>query len=295
MKRVDPEFILIDEFSLIPLDIVDLIFKSSKKKLILAGDLLQLNPISDIKKMSLDLFSEVYESCDLYSGLLVANHLSNNIYSTPEYRNCSKLLLTQNFRSGSHVINILNNILEGKDFEILHYKDESLRDYVQKNNPTFIASQYKYLSTLYKEFTDPTQFSDSLNTKLGQTFYNQDKKFVLTKNISKTVFNGDIVQITSPGVFHRGNEKIQIDPEDGEYPILPTDYISIHKSQGRSYDHIVVVLDQLFEITMLYTAITRARLDVKFVLVNYDLDKFKQHLQKTINAFNLLKKIIYSK
>ena len=130
---------------------------------------------------------------------------------------------------------------------------------------------------------------------MGQTFYNPDKKFVLTKNISKTVFNGDIVQITSPGVFHRGDEKIQIDPEDGEYPILPTDYISIHKSQGRSYDHIVVVLDQLFEITMLYTAITRARLDVKFVLINYDLDKFKQNLHKTINAFNLLKKIIYSK
>ncbi len=295
-QRIDPEYILIDEFSLIPLDIVNLIFETSTNKLILAGDLLQLNPVDTNKHLNIvnpKRFKKFNIQCDLYTSLLVTQHLSNNIFITPQYENCKKIVLTENFRSGTDVIKLLNDVLSGKDFEILHYKSPILREYVEKNNPTFISSQYKYLAKLYEEFVDPTQFTTHLNTKLGQTFYNSDKKFVLTKNVSKNIYNGDIVRIVEPGVFKYGEEVFKLNPENGQYPVLPTDYISIHKSQGRSYDNIVVILDQLFEITMLYTAITRARKQVKFVLIDYDLSKFKEEFNESIKAFNLLRSIIY--
>lgn len=298
MKRKDPDYILIDEFSLIPLEIIELIFKSCTKKLILAGDLLQLNPISDRRGIpQIELFhSDKFASkeTDFYSSLLVANHLSNNVFSTDQYQKCDKVLLTENFRSENHVMKILQNVLNNQ-IEILHYKDQGLKEYVQKNNPTFIGSRYEWLSLMYKEFTDPSQYEQSLNTKLGQTFYNQDKKFVLTKNVSKTIFNGDVVKIVKEGVFQHGPEQFKLDKEDDQYPILPIDYISVHKSQGRGYDYVVVILDQLFEITMLYTAITRARKDVKFVLINYDVEKFMNDLRQMNKAFNLLKSIIYEK
>ena len=298
IKRKDPDYILIDEFSLIPLEIIDLIFKTCFNKLILAGDLLQLNPISDRHGITqIELFNNskfLFKETDIYSSLLVANHLSNNVFSTEQYQKCDKVLLTQNFRSENHVMKILQNVLNNQ-IEILHFKDQELREYVQKNNPTFIASRYEWLVLMYKEFTDSSQYDKSLNTKLGQTFYNNDKKFVLTKNVSKTIFNGDVVKIVSEGIFQHGPEQFRLEKEDDQYPILPIDYISVHKSQGRGYEYVVVILDQLFEITMLYTAITRARKDVKFVLIDYDVEKFMIELKQINKAFNLLKSIIYEK
>lgn len=298
MKRKDPDYILIDEFSLIPLEIIELIFKSCSKKLILAGDLLQLNPISEKRGIpQIELFNNakfISKETDFYSSLLVANHLSNNVFSTEQYQKCDKVLLTQNYRSENHVMKILQDVLNNQ-IEILHFKDQGLKEYVQKNNPTFIASRYEWLTLMYKEFTDSSQYDKSLNTKLGQTFYNNDKKFILTKNVSKTIFNGDVVKIVSEGVFQHGPEQFKLEKEDDQYPILPIDYISVHKSQGRGYDYVVIILDQLFEITMLYTAITRARKDVKFVLINYDIDRFMFELRKMNKAFNLLKTIIYEK
>ena len=55
--------------------------------------------------------------------------------------------------------------------------------------------------------------------------------------------------------------------EDGPnsyYPILPANMITVHRSQGKGYDNVIICVDNLFDICMLYTAVTRARKEVLF-------------------------------
>jgi hypothetical protein len=69
--------------------------------------------------------------------------------------------------------------------------------------------------------------------------------------------------------------------------ILPYNFITCHKAQGRTIPKVLLILDDLFEITMLYTAITRARDDIKFI-------KFKHLPNKTdIEAFKIMRDVIY--
>jgi ATP-dependent exoDNAse (exonuclease V) alpha subunit len=74
-------------------------------------------------------------------------------------------------------------------------------------------------------------------------------------------------------------------------PLLPHNFLTIHKAQGLGFDKVVVILDDMFEITMLYTAMTRARKELKFILYNNDeLEKIRIYNK----AFKKLEKVVYS-
>ena len=86
------------------------------------------------------------------------------------------------------------------------------------------------------------------------------------------------------------------------YPITPAYLLSVHKSQGRSIDKVIVCVDGMFDISMLYTAITRTKTKLMFyskegqenrvkALINAAfVDEFKQlnimtqHLAQTLKA-----------
>lgn len=76
------------------------------------------------------------------------------------------------------------------------------------------------------------------------------------------------------------------------FPLLPLNFYSIFKAQGKSFDNVIIVLDDLFEITMLYTGITRAKNNVVFTHI-HKLDDILEDLRIKNNAFNILKQIIY--
>ena len=48
------------------------------------------------------------------------------------------------------------------------------------------------------------------------------------------------------------------------YPICPNFLISIHKSQGRTIENVIFCIDELFDMSMLYTGITRAKNKLMF-------------------------------
>jgi hypothetical protein len=54
------------------------------------------------------------------------------------------------------------------------------------------------------------------------------------------------------------------------HQIIPHGFYSFHKSQGLSYDKVALCIDDIWENTMIYTAITRARNDIK--IFSFDLD-----------------------
>ena len=288
-----PKIVVIDEFSLIPFDIINYLFELGKDENVqyyFIGDLIQLPPISLVKyPINMNLIKSEFKDINLTfeEALLIANHLSNTIYSFEEFEKSKKIMLTKNYRNNTNVNNILNDALQNK---INIINDDELIECI-KNDYVIISSMYQHLKKCYSIFSD--KLPSSLNyiyTKLGKTYFNENDKCILIENINSTFVNGDEV-IINKIIEH---DKIQISDNLGNITIiesskvLPINFITCHKSQGKSIDKIVVILDDLFEITMLYTAITRAKSDVKFYKFN------NQPSIAEINAFVKMRNIIYN-
>ena len=123
LKMEIPEYIFIDEVSLVPLNIIEYIYnvisnninlmENQRVNLIFVGDLLQLNPINLNRKL-IDyqkLFNINNVKLGFQEAMLIADHLCNNIFSTKFYDNSDKIVLKHNYRSNQNVISILNNVL----------------------------------------------------------------------------------------------------------------------------------------------------------------------------------------
>ena len=303
-----PTYIFIDELSLIPLHIIEFIYTALKhnldmfndKKIILTfvGDLLQLNPINVGKQLiNPNNFKTLKNfKCSFHESLLIASHLSNNIFSTDYYQNANKMILTKNYRLNDKVTQILNEILSDY-INVRKYMVnlENINKYVDKGY-IILSSKYVYLEQLYSMLNIQKQFE--LNTEIGKISYNNNDKLLLTTNLNEHFSNGDTVIIRQ-----ESNEIVKIIKNEFEtesaytfevgmkkYPLLPPNMLTIHKSQGLTLNKIIVILDDLFEITMLYTAITRASKNVKFIVFN------KQNLKKLKlynKSFKKLQQIIY--
>lgn len=312
----DYEYILIDEFTLIDNDTLDILFqnltnifsKSSKEiSVILAGDILQLNPVNTHPVITYELFKNLKYETDIATAILVGKHLSNNIYAHPIYNTNNKMLLQKNFRYGSNVLNILNDALDNKFSKIYYYKDKEVYDFIKKGY-IVLSSKYINLEKIYHqhiELKTPTILS-----RIGEI--NVNDKLLLTKNINQNFTNGDIIKINditndaitislhcnpdNKTIIKKSDCKTDNTNETSEstsFPLLPLNFYSIFKAQGKSFDKIIVVLDDMFEITMLYTAITRARENVEFVRI-HNLDNIMEDLAFKNKAFKLLKQIIYN-
>lgn len=299
-----PKYIFIDELSLIPLHIIEFIYTVLKhnldllndKKIILTfvGDLLQLNPIN-VGKQSINIYN--FKSlknfkCSFQESLLIADHLSNNIFSTNYYQNGNKMILTKNYRLNDKVTQILNEVLtDATNINKYIIKLTDIDKYIEKGY-IILSSKYTYLEQLYLQLNIHKEFT--LNTEIGKLSYNNNDKLLLTANLNEHFTNGDTVIIR-----RESDETVKLIKENHEYifelnmkkyPLLPLNMLTIHKSQGLTLNKIIVILDDLFEITMLYTAITRASKNVKFLIFN------KQNLKKLKlfnKSFQKLRQIIY--
>ena len=300
-----PTYIFIDELSLIPLHIIEFIYSALNynlnllkyKKIIITfvGDLLQLNPINIEKRMiNIDKFKSLKNfKSDFHESLLIASHLSNNIFSTDYYQKGNKMILTQNFRLNDHVTKILNEVLmDYSNVNKYMIKSKNINKYVDKGY-IIISSKYIFLEQLYLKLNIQKEFN--LYTDIGKISYNNNDKLLLTANLNEHFTNGDavIIRQESDGIIRIFKNEFEYLFEFGmkKYPLLPLNMLTIHKSQGLTLNKVIVILDDLFEITMLYTAITRASEDVRFLLFNkQNLTKLKLYNR----SFNKLREIIYN-
>lgn len=132
--------------------------------------------------------------------------------------------------------------------------------------------------------------SGRYKTKMGEIKIHTNMNCILITNIDDDFVNGDIVivrELLENNYIYISNiqddKRIIISAKS----ILPNNFITCHKAQGRTIPKVILILDGLFEITMLYTAITRASEDIKFIKIN--------HLpnMSDINAFKTLRNVIY--
>lgn len=196
---------------------------------------------------------------------------------------------------------------------------------------TFIAPRYEILQRIHSEMgkrireqallhpynDQPVQIIQGTCT--GYSFKDltlrTNDRVMLTKTSKERVngrplyYNGEVLTFVShseTNLLCRNSNGVLVnvvkdyDDEDIHkstpfYPVIPYYMMSIHKSQGRTLKNVVIGIDNMFDISMLYTAITRASENVYFYTETTDgvstlmsaarYDEFRQ-LMKVIGNIN---------
>lgn len=241
----DIKYLIIDEISMIPRQILAnlLLAVPSNCRILMAGDDAQLPPVNDIAPIS-------------------------------ELRNlkCVKTVeLTKVFRSNDVILRDAYAVLNKMMVDFNLFEDDSLKDIVHDalSSGAQILTNTKAMTKkinaiVQADKTDITKCFNDFNYNLG------DRVMIVANSTPRQVSNGDmgiIKHATDRGVIveldngHRAFYKYE-DTEE----IAPAYAFTVHKSQGSEYDKVVLIFDRQDELNtnnLLYTAITRAKLDCK--------------------------------
>lgn len=290
------DYMFIDEYSLISVKLMRNIFgaiKSSVDNLVICGDYKQLH--------SVDTFPTIeYETLFNYSKILdnkypfdnnvleAIQHFHNSILSMKEIQDnvYEKIILTKQKRSETNITEMVNNLvfsderIDEDDF----ISRSSFPGLINNNGYIFIASKYSILQKIHDCVTNyETRNLYTINQPIGLKHLKlyEGQHITITTN-TNDMNNGDEYIFEE---YNTSNEYALLkDPKTGEYkylykidyaddeniepvkylPIIPSYLSTFHKSQGKTYNNVIICVDDLFDFTMLYTGITRAREDVLF-------------------------------
>ena len=253
----DITYLFIDEFSMIDKELFKRIIYDAKtknvKEIIIAGDFLQLPragtlndyiSIDTLKRMISEdnkfiISNEFLKPLQHYDNSCLV--LSNKIIEKKiQYRNANNIFLKW----------ILNEEFV-KHFDELPFItfDECIK--LLKNNYTLIASKYKILDIFKNELYE--------NPAKGDFIYG-------TETIND-IINGNvyvILNIENEIVLARDIETDELVFFKKPYNFYPLNLYTFHKSQGLTFENVIICIDDLFDYPMLYTGITRASKDIKF-------------------------------
>ena len=309
-----PSNIFIDEFGLMNKHLfkrcISFAESGGTQQLIICGDALQLNPIYNQKQFislnKLKRLNHIYDPNDtVYLSPLVIEHLHLSIFGTKRILKSGNQLiqLTSNKRANSITKELLKNIYsENKDYNYEFVEFVSLASYIHDNGYVFIASKYKILQSVYDMLYDT--YLKSLNPviidqhQIGISLgYNRlyllpGMNIIACTTVKNEYINGQELIFT-------GNIEAQglkcINPLTKEiiyihktpdnfgnmyYPITPANLLTVHKSQGRTINKVIVCIDEMFDVSMLYTAITRA----KEHLVFYSIQSSDKRVDQLIKS-----------
>lgn len=281
----DVEYIFIDEFGLIKKSLFKkIINKANDAKIYISGDVIQLNPIYLEKRfISLDRLQRDYANVLGY----IIEHDYNNVFSTKLIKNSNKILLTNNLRSNDNVLNVIREIFYSDtkfSFPLVNFNIINLL----LNGYVFISSKYEYLNKMYETFIPYIENKIIIKTThpFKKICFTVGSKYIVSCNYLN-LHNGDEIECISAKI---DEIKFKINDEEIDYDkdmfLLPKNFITAHKSQGLTIDNVIICLDELFDISMLYTMITRAKNDIKF----FTFTTIDENVYEKINMFkNIMK------
>lgn len=297
------DYIVIDEVSLIPLNIIDILFNLTnyfkETKFIFIGDLLQLPCINKDKKL-LNIKQKYLKKypgfknvvSNLENCLKLVLYLNDTIYFNEYFMNNDKMILTYNYRNNEYVQSIINELI------CVFYEEElkkNIEKYIININELYnykdyvkLASRYKYLKTLYSVSNIMKDDEKCVNCKIGEIFIKNGDILVANENIEDM----DLVNGEEYIIENVDDELLMFNIKK----FLPYNYLTIHKSQGKTLDKIVVCIDDLFEISMFYTALTRAKTDIKLISLKSSegVEKEIEKIKDNNVLFNILNNVLYS-
>lgn len=246
------KYLIIDEISMIPRPILAnlLLAIPTDCRILFAGDDAQLPPVNDVAPIS-------------------------------ELRalSCVKTVeLTKVFRSQDAVLHKAYAVLNKMSVDFNMFDDDSLHEIVQaamSDNAQILtntkAMTKKINAIVQADKTQITKCFNDFNYDIG------DRIMIVANSTPRQVSNGDmavIKHVTETGVIveldngHRAFYKFE-DTEE----IVPAAAFTVHKSQGSEYDKVVLIFESQKELNtnnLLYTAITRAKLDVQIFVRSAD-------------------------
>ena len=166
--------------------------------------------------------------------------------------------INDNIDKNKYDYNDINNKHNKNSNKIITLDSSKLIEIEQKVNSNYGFKQL-YLYEDMKIIA--TKTSKTKNTNNEPTYYNGEE----------LVFTGEI-ECDMLKCINSNNDEVYITKEcennESYYPIMPANLLTIHKSQGKSLDKVCVCIDELFDMSMLYTAITRCRNDLIFYSKN---------------------------
>jgi exodeoxyribonuclease V alpha subunit len=257
VKMLTADLVIIDESSMIDLSLMTRLFKALKptSRLILIGDRHQLPPIEsgslfadlcEIKKESV-VELDVCLRSELESIIHLSKAIKEGHFDSIENKECFLTYQNQDIENQKIVLKeMLKN--NPSNFRVLGSIRKGPLGIEELNKVCLDAFKKKHFKTC--GFTYPIMF---------------------TKNDYKNaIFNGEsgLLYFNERGVAYQIEAKGRIG-HFGQFPDFELAYcMSIHKSQGSEFEHVLVVLpenSESFGREILYTAVTRAKKSVSIL------------------------------
>lgn len=280
-----PKCICFDEAGLIEKDLFERCMelierRKSKHYILITIDPLQLPPIrcpSSIKFVDLEYWTT------LIGNAMIIRHLYSSVISSKYIMESNLIQLGESKRFEQNVKELLKCLEKCNSKLKFEYfaKANELEGLIRRGY-VVISSRYKILQKYYDEFheDDVELITQDIPFSLGykRLYIGKGSKIITTRNtceynngdefmvmdvdgdtlicrrVSKT--RDDFVKIVKESVIFKDKEYVY-------FPISPSNFITVHKSQGRSIPNCLVITDEMFLTGMLYVAITRCRKDLK--------------------------------
>lgn len=255
----------------------------------LYGDPCQLSPIYTEKRYI------SFKSLHRYNGIgtYVIEHDYNCLFSLKFVRESHKELLKTNYRANNDVLQLVKSIFYDVNLDVITYTSqlEVVRLIVDEGY-VFISSKYEHHVPIYKLIQSMiiTKFTPEQYRIINDLLFYPDSKFLVAETTSKYK-NGEYVKLD-----HFIGNDAYLKTEDGtmfryerSIKLLPEFLITAHKSQGLTIPKIIVCTDDLFDVSMLYTMITRASQDVLFFSnLKPDLSDYVSKFREILRFYNYI-------
>lgn len=290
------KLIIVDETSMIDNNLFAALLKGIREdvKLILVGDIFQLpsvgagNILNDM--ISSDLFT--------YVPLNLIYRQSENSYIPYLAKDIKNKELTESFLEKKDDYNFIEcskeNIKTMIEKIIIKGKDKGLNE----ENLQILAPMYKGengIDNLNVRLQNIFNSGDYPSIKYGEYIYKvNDKVLQLVNDTDNNVFNGDIGFIKSIYRDKKNGERIAIDFDGNLVVYEKKDLknikhayaITIHKSQGSEFDHVIMPITlnygPMLYNKLIYTAVSRAK---KSLIIVGDPMQFSRAVQNEYGSF----------
>lgn len=306
-NKTTQELIIVDEVSMIDIDLFNALLNgiNSKIKLILVGDTFQLpsvgaglvlNDLIESDYFNYVPLNQIYRQSDNSYIPYLAREIKNNDLSEEllEKKDDYSFFPTSN----SQIKSMIEQIIK-----------ISLQKGINERNMQILAPMYKgengidNLNVILQNIYNPPKDNLDEIMYMDTIFRVNDKVLQLVNDLDHNVFNGDIGYITS---IRNGKITIDFEGNNVEYEkkdlkeIKHAYAITIHKSQGSEFDHVIMPISnsyyKMLYNKLIYTGVSRAKKsltivgDVKaFVMAvsnNYSSNRKTDLKNKIISVYN---------
>ena len=284
VNPIDADFIIVDEFSMIDIEIMSVFLNAIRGKtlVLFVGDVDQIPSVGPGSVMR-----------DLIKSGVIETYKLTNVYRQT---------------SGSSIIDNANKIIKGnedltfdKTFDLVHLNtDEKINDWITnlfKNNKEFTIENTQILTTVKKGDGGTYSINRMVQKHLFEArdaYYSSftigDKIIINENNYEIGVFNGDLGYVRH--ILEDGIE-VEINGKEIVIPNIDLDIMSlayaitIHKSQGSEFKNVIIALpdeaNNMLQRNLLYTAVTRAK---ERIIIISKSDAF----ERSIRQNNIIKR-----